>query len=89
MQTNTREGTYAKLSEFHSKSKEDVIEWAEKVRRVAITNNWRDNWVYMIIAAYLKRATANYYEKVRGNVNQWDRKNAANNLKDLLIIQFT
>jgi len=38
MQTNVREGTYAKLSEYHSKSGEDVIAWCEEVEKVATTN---------------------------------------------------
>jgi len=42
----------------------------------------------MIVAAYLREATANYYEEKRANVNGWAGGNAANNLKDLLIARF-
>ncbi len=38
--------------------------------------------------AYLRGAAADYYEKVRANINQWDEGNAANNLKNLLITRF-
>ncbi len=69
MQTNAREGTYAKLSEYHSKSREDVIAWCEEVERVATANNWRDAWVHTIIAAYLRGAAADYYEEKRININ--------------------
>ena len=63
MQTNIREGTYAKLSEYYGKSEEDVMAWCEKVERVAAANNWRDGQIHMIIAAYLKGATTDYYEE--------------------------
>jgi len=39
MQTNAREGTYVKLSEYHGKSGEDVMAWCEEVERVATANN--------------------------------------------------
>ena len=88
MQTNIKKGTYIRLSEFHSKSKKDVTEWTEEIRRVATVNNWRATRIYTIIAAYLKDTAADYFKEVRGNVQQWDGGNAANNLKDLLIAQF-
>ena len=65
---NSREGTHARLSEFYGKSREDVTEWIEKVRRVIIANNWKDNWVHIIVAVYLKGAVTDYYEKIRDNV---------------------
>ncbi len=40
----------------------------EEVRRVVIANNWKDGQIYTIIAAYLKEVAANYYEKVRANI---------------------
>jgi len=89
MQTNAREGTYAKLSEYHNKSGEDVIVWCKEVERVAIANNWRDTRIYTIAAAYLREAAADYYEEERLNINGWAGGNAANNLKDLLIGRFT
>ncbi len=88
MQTNVREGTYVKLSEYHGKSREDVIVWYEEVKRVAIANNWKDTQVYTIIAAYLKEAAADYYEEESANITGWARGNAVNNLKDLLIVRF-
>ncbi len=69
MQTNGREGTYAKLSEFSKKSEEDITEQTEEVRRIVITNNWRVAQIHTIVAAYLRDVTADYYEKVRANVN--------------------
>ena len=42
MQTNAREGTYIKLSEYHGKSGEDVMAWCEEVEKVVTANNWRD-----------------------------------------------
>ena len=69
MQTNVREGTYVKLSEYHGKSEEDVMVWCEKVERVAIANNWRAAQIHMIIAAYLREAVADYYKEKRANVN--------------------
>ena len=42
MQTNAKEDMYAKLSEYHGRSGEDVMVWCEKVERVATANNWRD-----------------------------------------------
>ena len=85
MQTNARKGTYAKLSEYHGKSGEDVTVWYEEVDRVVRANNWRDARVHTIIAAYLRGAAADYYEKQRVNVTGWTGGNAANNLRDLLI----
>ncbi len=41
------------------------------------------------MAVYLKGAVVNYYEEERVNINEWAERNAANNLKDLLIEQFT
>ncbi len=85
MQTNAREGTYAKLSKYHGKSEEDVIAWCEEVERVATANNWKDVRIHIIVAAYLRGVVANYYEEERVNINGWAGENAANNLKDLLI----
>ena len=85
MQTNTREGTYARLSEFYSKSGKDVTAWCEEVERVITANNWKVAQIYTIVAAYLKGAAANYYEEESANINGWAEGNAANNLKDLLI----
>ena len=42
----------------------------------------------MIVATYLKRAAADYYEEECDNINTWTDGNAANNLKDLFIVQF-
>jgi len=89
MQTNVREGTYAKLSEYHGKSRENVMAWCEEVERVATANNWGAARIYTIVAAYLRGAAADYYEEKRVNVNGWAEGNAANNLKDLLIARFT
>ena len=69
MQTNARKDTYAKLSEYHGKSGEDVIAWCEEVERVAIANNWKDARIHMIVAAYLREVTADYYEEERANIN--------------------
>jgi len=69
MQTNIREGTYAKLSEYHGKSGEDVMVWCEEVDRVATANNWRDIRIYTIVAAYLRGAAVDYYEEQKVNVN--------------------
>ncbi len=88
MQTNAREGIYVKLSEYHGKSKKDVMAWYEKVERVATANNWGVARVHTIVAVYLKGATTNYYEEERANINGWAGGNAANNLKDLLIAWF-
>src|SRR6266508_4084299 len=88
MQTNARKDTYAKLSEYHDKSGEDVMAWCEEIERVATANNWRATQVHIIIAAYLKEVIADYYEEERANVNGWAGGNAANNLKDLLIVRF-
>ena len=85
MQTNAREGTYAKLSEYHGKSGEDIMAWYEEVDRVATANNWRDARVHTIIAAYLRGAAVDYYEEEKLNINGWSGGNAANNLRDLLI----
>src|SRR6266511_2197008 len=54
MHTNAREGTLAKLSEYHGKSEEDVMAWCKEVDRVATANNWRDGRIHTIIAAYLR-----------------------------------
>src|SRR6266542_1737317 len=54
MHTNVKEGTYAKLSEYHGKSGENVMAWCEEVDRVATANNWRDARIHTIIAAYLR-----------------------------------
>ena len=70
MQTNAREGTYAKLSEYHSKSGENVMAWCEEVDRVATVNNWRDGRIYTIVAVYLKRTAADYYEEEKININR-------------------
>ena len=86
MQTNVREGTYAKLSEYYGKSEEDVIVWCEEVKRVAMINNWRAARIYTIIAAYLKEAAADYYKEESINITRWVGGNADNNLKDLLIV---
>ena len=40
----------------------------------------------MIIAAYLRGAAADFYEEKRVNINVWVDGNAANNLKDFLIV---
>src|SRR6266540_6007669 len=88
MQINARKGTYAKLSEYYGKSEEDVMAWYEKVERIATANNWRDTRIHTIIAAYLKRAAADYYEEESANITGWAGGNAANNLKDLLIVRF-
>ncbi len=85
MQTNVRESMYTKLSKYHSKSREDVITWCEEVERIATANNWRAARIHMIIAAYLKEATADYYEKESVNINGWVGGNVTNNLKDLLV----
>ncbi len=42
MHTNAKERTYARLSEYHGRSGEDVMSWYEEVDRVAVANNWRD-----------------------------------------------
>ncbi len=89
MQTNAREGMYAKLSEYHGKSEEDVIAWCEEVERVVTANNWRDARIHTIVAAYLRGTAADYYEEERVNINGWAGGNTANNLKDLLIVRFT
>src|SRR6266498_882931 len=53
MHTNTKEGTYAKLSEYYGRSGEDIMAWYEEVNRVAAANNWRDARIHTIVAAYL------------------------------------
>ena len=88
MQTNAREGMYVKLSEYHGKSRKDVMAWCEEVERVAMANNWRDIWIYTIVTAYLRGVAADYFEEERVNINGWAGGNAANNLKDLLIAWF-
>ncbi len=62
--------------------------WCEEVDWVATANNWRDAWIHTIVAAYLKGATADYYEEESANITGWAGGNAANNLKDLLIARF-
>ena len=69
MQTNVRKGTYAKLSEYHGKSEEDVMAWCEEVDRVATANNWKDARVHDIVAAYLKGTATDYYKEEKVNVN--------------------
>ncbi len=49
-------------------------------------NSWRGSAIIIIVT--VKEAVADYFEKVRGNINQWDGGNATNNLKDLLIERF-
>src|SRR6266542_606739 len=88
MHTNAKEGTYARLSEYHGKSGEDVMVWCEEVDRVAVANNWRDARIHTIVAASLRGAAADYYEEQRGNITGWTGGNAANNLKDVLIERF-
>jgi len=85
MQTNAREGIHARLSEFHEKSKEDIMAWCKKVDRIATTNNWRVGRIYTIVAAYLKGAATDYYKEESENMTDWSGENVANNLKDLLI----
>src|SRR6266542_2097318 len=89
MHINVKEGTYAKLSEYHGKSGEDVMAWCEEVDKVALANNWRDVCIHTIIAAYLRGAAADYYEEEKTNINGWSGGNAANNLRDLLVDRFT
>ena len=62
--------------------------WCEEVDRVASANNWRDAWIYTIVAAYLRGAAADYYEEQKVNINSWTGENAANNLRDLLVDWF-
>ena len=69
MQTNAREGMYAKLSKYHGKSGENVMAWCEEVDRVAMANNWRDARIHTIVAAYLRGAAVNYYEEEKVNIN--------------------
>src|SRR6266498_141925 len=69
MHANAKEGTYAKLSEYHGKSGEDVMVWCEEVDRVAMANNWRDARIHIIVAAYLRGAAADYYEEKKLNIN--------------------
>ena len=88
MHTNAKEGTNAKLSEYYGRSGEDIMAWCEEVDRVAAANNWRDARIHTIVAAYLRGATADYYEEEKLNINGWAGGNAANNLKDLLIARF-
>src|SRR6266542_7005804 len=65
IQTNVKKGTHARLSEYHGKSREDVIVWYEEVERVAEANNWRAVRIHTIVIAYLKGVTADYYEEKR------------------------
>ncbi len=60
----------------------------EEVERVATVNNWRAAHIHTIVAAYLKGAAVNYYEEESPNVTGQAGENAANNLKDLLIVRF-
>ena len=46
MHTNTKEGTYAKLSEYYGRNGEDIMAWCEEVDRVAAANNWRNAHVH-------------------------------------------
>src|SRR6266498_4378531 len=89
MHTNAKEGIYARLSEYHSKSEEDIMAWCKEVDRVTMANNWRDARIHMIIAAYLRGAAADYYEEEKININGWSGENTANNLRDLLVARFT
>src|SRR6266498_4111299 len=82
MHTNAKEGTYARLSEYHGKSEEDVMAWYEEVDRVAVANNWRDARIHTIVTVYLRGAAADYYEEEKLNINGWSGENAANNLRD-------
>ena len=84
-QTNAKEGIHARLSEYHGKSKEDVIAQCKEIERVAEANNWRVALIHTIIAAYLREAAADYYEEKHVNINAWADGNVANNLKDFLI----
>src|SRR6266540_69582 len=88
MQTNIKEGTQAKPSEYYEKGGEDVMAWCEEVERVTVANNWRNERIHTIVAAYLKGAATDYYEEKNVNITCWAGGNAANNLKDLLIVQF-
>ena len=88
MQTNAREGTYVKLSEYHGKNGEDVMAWYEEVDRVVTANNWRATQIHTIVAAYLRGAAADFYEEKSANITEWTGGNAANNMKDLLIARF-
>ena len=88
MHANAKEGTLAKLSEYHGKSGEDIMVWCEEVDKVAIANNWRDARIHTIVTAYLRGAAADYYEKEKLNINGWSGGNAANNLRDLLVNRF-
>ncbi len=88
MHINVKEGTYAKLSEYHGKSGEDVMVWCEEVDRVASANNWRDTRIHTIVAAYLRGAVTDYYEEEKININGWTGGNVANNLRDLLVNRF-
>jgi len=88
MHANAKEGTLAKLSEYHGKSGEDIMVWCEEVDKVAIANNWRDARIHTIVAAYLRGATVDYYEEEKININGWSGGNAVNNLKDLLVTRF-
>ncbi len=63
MHANAKEGTFAKLSEYHGKSGEDVMAWCEEVDRVATANNWRDAHIHTIVAVYLRGVATDYYEE--------------------------
>ncbi len=69
MQTNAREGTYVKLSEYYGRSGEDVMAWCEEVERVTMANNWRDTRIHTIVTAYLRGAAADFYKEERVNIN--------------------
>ncbi len=66
-----------------------MTEQCEKVRRVAITNNQRNICIYTIVITYLKKAAADYYEKIKDAVIQQVEENVTANLKNLLIAYFT
>ena len=69
MQTNAKEGTYAKLSEYHGRSEEDIMAWYKEVDKVTTANNWRDTRIHTIVAAYLRGVAVDYYEEQKVNIN--------------------
>ncbi len=68
MQTNVREGTHVWLSKFHRKSEKDVTAWYKEVERVARANNWKAGRIYTIVAASLREAAVDYFEKESSNI---------------------
>ncbi len=52
-----REASHVKLSEFYKKSEENITALCEKVKKIIIANNWRDNHIYIIVATYLREVT--------------------------------